>query len=446
MDSTAIVIIVIVLIVLIAGIGVLLFSRRARDEDGSRLGRYTEAPPPKRAEPPDNGTYRRPAVPPQPAPPEPSRNRTGTGLFEDQTPLDGSPPPPRPQQAPAPAREAAPPPKDTQRSLPPAPPVSSPQPAPIPIGRPAPKPEPGPLASPAPEPAKPAAKPEEAPAIPTEAVRFTVFHPKEVAVERWYTLLTYTHIETVLAQVQADAARFKEEMGGTPRQAQSGAPAQLARGTEITIVPQIDGVEFNPERITFKWVENMHRSEFRLRAAKPLAGLAGSGTVSILVGPVIVATIKIGMLFDEDDKTIPLKDVAPAQATAEIYKADKIFISYSHKDTPVANACRAVYKALGYDVLIDIDSLRSGENWTDALMKLIDRADIFQLFWSQNSAQSVFCRQEWQYALQQEKLKGDDFIRPVFWEQPLVTPPEELESLHFAYVPLPKADTDPNVH
>jgi hypothetical protein len=97
-------------------------------------------------------------------------------------------------------------------------------------------------------------------------------------------------------------------------------------------------------------------------------------------------------------------------------------------------------------VLIDVDSLRSGEDWTDALMRLIDRADIFQLFWSQNSAQSQFCRQEWQYALQQEKLKGDTFIRPVYWEQPLIPPPEELEPLHFAYVPLPKSEADPNVH
>ena len=101
-------------------------------------------------------------------------------------------------------------------------------------------------------------------------------------------------------------------MGDTPRQAQSGSPAQLARGTEITVLPQMDGVEFNPERISFKWVEDMHRAEFRMKAAQPLAGLAGNGTVSILVGPVIVATVKMGMLFDDADTTPPLKAPAPA--------------------------------------------------------------------------------------------------------------------------------------
>ncbi len=408
MDSTAIVIIVIVLVVLIAGIAIFL-SRRTTSGGSAPAA----PPPPQRRDQTPTGTY--PTAPGSATPPG-TVDRAGKRLFEDE-----------PTQIPSPPPAAGTP----------APPAPPPQSAPSPVS-------PAPVA--APQPAQPSAPPEPAPAIPTEDVRFTVFHPKEVAVERWYTLLTYAHIEAALAQVQADAARFKEDMGGNPRQAQSSAPAQLARGTEITVLPQMDGVEFNPERITFKWVEDLHRAEFRMRAAKPLAGLAGNGTVSILVGPVIVATIKIGMLFDDEDSTLPLKDVAPAQATASIYQAEKIFISYSHKDTPVATACRAVYKALGYDVLIDVDKLRSGENWTEALMRLIDNADIFQLFWSQNSAQSNFCRKEWQYALEQEKLKGNAFIRPVYWEQPLVPPPDELEPLHFAYVALPKSSVDDNVH
>jgi len=103
-------------------------------------------------------------------------------------------------------------------------------------------------------------------------------------------------------------------------------------------------------------------------------------------------------------------------------------------------ACRDAYQALGYSVLIDVDTLRAGENWSQALRGLIDRADIFQLFWSQRSAQSEQVKQEWQYALQKSKDKGDGFIRPVYWEKPLVEPPPELEPLHFAYVPLAKLE------
>jgi hypothetical protein len=63
------------------------------------------------------------------------------------------------------------------------------------------------------------------------------------------------------------------------------------------------------------------------------------------------------------------------------------------------------------------------------------------LFWSAHSAKSSYCQQEWQYALQQSQTKGGAFIRPVYWEQPLVPPPPELAKLHFAYVPLTKPGT-----
>lgn len=71
-------------------------------------------------------------------------------------------------------------------------------------------------------------------------------------------------------------------------------------------------------------------------------------------------------------------------------------------------------------------------------MKMIDNADLFQLFWSTGAAQSVYVRQEWQYALQ--RSRGEGFIRPVYWEQPLVSPPVELKHVHFASLELPKCE------
>jgi hypothetical protein len=94
-----------------------------------------------------------------------------------------------------------------------------------------------------------------------------------------------------------------------------------------------------------------------------------------------------------------------------------------------------MYKALGFNVLIDIDNLRSGQLWNEELMRLIDRADIFQLFWSKNSANSTFVKQEWEYAL--KNYKGEGFIRPVYLEKPLEpAPPPKLKKFNFAYLPL----------
>lgn len=91
-------------------------------------------------------------------------------------------------------------------------------------------------------------------------------------------------------------------------------------------------------------------------------------------------------------------------------------------------------------VLIDTEDLRSGEEFTPALMSMIDDANVFQLFWSERSAQSDFVRKEWMHALTLNKGRG--FIRPVRWERPLAPAPPELAALkiHFKYIPLPSVD------
>jgi TIR domain len=417
MDSTTIIWVIIIALLIIGAVAV---YRRRRPLEG---GGHRAVPPEHRAEP------IAPAAPS--APPEEPRRR-GEGLFPDQQPgagPEGTAPPAEAPRQPAndPLAGGGPPPPKKPAAQPPQPIPAAPPPPPPPAPTDREESAPG---------AEPTAAPSTGAAIPTEAVRFTAFHPKEAAVETWYTLLVYAHVETALSKVQADAARFKDEMGGTPREVRSTAPAQLARGTEISIVPACDGVTFNPDRVTLKWVEDVHRADFRFRASKDLADSAANILISIFVGPLLVATIKGGILFSAQAN--PSQPDNNAQTTTSLYRSEQIFPSYSHKDEDVVIACRNAYKALGFDFLRDRDTLRPGEDWNATLMKMIDQADIFQLFWSPRSAASQYCRQEWEYALKQSKDKGGAFIRPVYWEEPLTSPPPELSSLHFAFVPLAK--------
>ena len=111
-----------------------------------------------------------------------------------------------------------------------------------------------------------------------------------------------------------------------------------------------------------------------------------------------------------------------------------IFCSYSHLDALKAKRVEKVCQALGITYLRDKVSLRSGEEWNEVLLQMIDRADVFQLFWSRNAADSEFVKREWQHAL---NLRGESrrFIRPVYWTEPMAPPPKELEHLHFAFAP-----------
>ncbi len=123
--------------------------------------------------------------------------------------------------------------------------------------------------------------------------------------------------------------------------------------------------------------------------------------------------------------------------SSDMYK--QIFVSYAREDSEVVEDYRNAQIAAGNIVFMDTYSIRAGENWERALARFIDNADVFQLFWSQHSANSENVHHEWEYALETRCSETDcrDFIRPVYWKKPLVTPPDALQKHHinFAYVP-----------
>jgi hypothetical protein len=57
------------------------------------------------------------------------------------------------------------------------------------------------------------------------------------------------------------------------------------------------------------------------------------------------------------------------------------------------------------------------------------------LFWSKRAAQSQFVAREWQHALKLLPSRPN-FIRPVYWSNPLYPTPPELNGLHFQQLSL----------
>jgi hypothetical protein len=100
---------------------------------------------------------------------------------------------------------------------------------------------------------------------------------------------------------------------------------------------------------------------------------------------------------------------------------DKIFASYSHKDSEVVQAVASYVNAMGRGKLLwDTRILHAGEDWGKRVKEEIYEADIFQLFWSENARASAHVTEEWKYAL---GLKRDDFVKPLYWDEPLPQPP-----------------------
>jgi hypothetical protein len=267
--------------------------------------------------------------------------------------------------------------------------------------------------------------------VPEDKVQFTSYYPTELKPEQWYTMLAYVHVERAKDAVHEDSKIRLGEQPKDYRKGQGRATQTIARGTEIVAVPELPGCRFNPAKASVRWLEDWHRIEFRMQPSEALPGFvldtAVNGRLSFYVGSILVADIKLWAHLSDDARCENEEPPKPGY-TSNPYQA--VFVSYSHKDSQIVQALEKSYLGIGLKYLRDVHVLRSGEQWKPALLKKIDEADIFQLYWSTNAKKSPYVKQEWRRALE---LKRESFIRPMYWERPMPPPPRELASIYFYY-------------
>jgi hypothetical protein len=297
-----------------------------------------------------------------------------------------------------------------------------------------------PQAPPQPGPVAPASRPVD------ENVQFTVYRPRRMPPETWCPVLAFAH----LAERRTDAPEAAPDpLEEVRRQAQQVLGDRVAgyadttqdsgeaipREGEITFVLEAPDLEVNPRQRSFRWLEDVHREEFRIRALRALDGRTVRGALHVYLGPLLVAEVSLTIRVDG----------TAAQPVASDTEADRarpyrrIFPSYSHQDARIVEQVEAYARTMGDEYLRDVTQLRAGEIWNDRLMDFIRTADVFQLFWSRNSMLSPWVRQEWEYAL---SLGRPHFVRPTYWETPLPQaperdlPPAPLRALHFQRLPV----------
>ncbi len=265
---------------------------------------------------------------------------------------------------------------------------------------------------------------EESPEEP--GIQFSAYYPRTVAPQAWQPLVAYIFKAFAADAVAADA---RQQIGPREDYLESHRPAMqdIPEGALITATPRMEGFQFNPPSASVYFYEDWHRFAFKLRATGAQRDASHVGFVTFTVEGVIVADVPMVITVSES-----VTETETASETADPYQA--IFCSYSHRDTPIVERVEAAYKALGLEYLRDVTTLRSGQHWNEELMHMIEEADIFQLFWSENAAASKYVEQEWRHALALAQERAA-FIRPVYWTQPMPPPPPELGHIHFAYQP-----------
>jgi hypothetical protein len=243
--------------------------------------------------------------------------------------------------------------------------------------------------------------------------------------DEWQPLLAYIFREHAAQSVVADALQQLGEKQARFSQVTTMGKRAVREGAEIVARPTMAGFQFKPLEVKIGFYDDWQRFDFQLRAKDAPLNQFATGSITFTVEGIIVADVPLSVYVGDESSVGEI-----SSTVTRMYQA--IFCSYSHTDSAIVQRVERAYKALGLDYLRDITTLKSGTHWSDELLKLIDRADIFQLFWSPAAAESPYVQQEWEYAL---KLDRDSahFIRPVYWQQPHPPIPDALSHIHFAY-------------
>ena len=258
---------------------------------------------------------------------------------------------------------------------------------------------------------------------------FSAFYPGAVRAGKPYAMMVFAHLEIMMDIVRDIAAGYSGLMGGQPKSTSAASVVTVDLGQMITFVPQIPGLVFDPPEQTLAWRPPHQNATFLFTVPETVE--------SDFVGRVLV--YQGVMIIGEIPVTLRLNAASASDALAsagEFTRLDPVFASYSHRDTPVMEHFRRARQHSGQKMLVDIYDLRAGEIWANRLLEMIDESAVFQLFWSDHSAASQYCREEWEHALTLLPQRPR-FIQPVWWEAPMPSPPPELANLHFQRIGLP---------
>lgn len=205
---------------------------------------------------------------------------------------------------------------------------------------------------------------------------------------------------------------------------------RLPTGAEIRIEPVVSGVRINPARVDLVWQDRIEDFRFTLRAEPNAVGTYAIGSINVWYGPAQIACLPVSVKISDIEST-----TSPKIEAAGLFGT--VFPSYSRKDKSVVDRARGYYEALGIAVLQDTEALHShaGVNWERALDGLILKADAFQLYWSHSAATSTQVEREWRFALGQDSLKGDRWIRPLRWTDDVPDLPTGISHLQMGWLP-----------
>ena len=250
-----------------------------------------------------------------------------------------------------------------------------------------------------------------------DSVQFSAVAPNRVVPGK-YLPINIVMYEDAFRKTVDDIVRSHEEGA---KESKSGYQ-DVERNSLIKVTLTSPDVVIEDGEEEQKWAGKYLDFEFAAKIPNDFAEEQILFSATVYINDLIATKLKLILDCERKPKrnvTVTREDVVSA------------FVSYASQDrSRVAAIIQGMKKARpNMDIFFDIESLRSGQKWEEALKSEISNRDILFLCWSKFARDSKWVDMEWRYALES---KGEDCIEPIPIDSPDVCPPPvELQQKHF---------------
>ena len=261
-----------------------------------------------------------------------------------------------------------------------------------------------------------------------DLVDCSVFSPPAVACGDMFLVQVFVHLPE-----QAEIAKQRAEQFD-PDAKQLGVRSlgiPIERGTELTFYLSIPKLEVDDPIQQLIWNGRADSVQFGVTVPLALTQKTVIGTVTVSQNSIPIGHLKFRLLITPAASSNSIEP-QPVGEIARLYT--KAFVSYSSLDRKEVLKRVQGLAITGIEVFQDVLNLEPGDRWEKELYRHIDECDLFLLFWSTAAKESKWVLKEVLYALErqgEDGLHSPEIIPVIIEGPPPVSPPDELQHLHF---------------
>ena len=217
----------------------------------------------------------------------------------------------------------------------------------------------------------------------------SIYAPAEVKRGAHLLAQVYLHLYDETEQVKSHAQmadKNAEQRGYIP------LSLNLKKGDNVDIEFHVDGeTRLMSERKSITWIGSFTKCTFKYYVPKDIDIEELSCEANLFVNGALIGEMTFLTQIVESPKNL--------NTCIQSRRFNKIFISYSHKDTKHVQYMAEAYKAQGVEYFYDRHNLNPGDVYEEIIYQYIDSSDLFILCWSKNTAESKWVPKEINRAL-----------------------------------------------